>query len=303
MGLFSDIRTSRLSDTGARRFFVATAAAAWVGAIGAIIFFLIIGLMLARQQKPADVYKAIGDYNRAEFFAQNFLLVWLAGAPRDAEKLTKMASLPGQLTLNSDPFTVTAINAVDVSRTAAGKDTEWNFTLAVTLIPPSNGGNPTRLAYRVTTLERGSTFLGLTWPRPVNTTSTPLAVAPYYTKGLSLNSPLGKQVGLFLSAYYTQNDTGSLGRYVTSNFTDTAIAASPYTTVTPLDIKIADQDPDPANANPGDNIHAMVIAKASAAESTFNHISIPLRINLSPNRQWLIDGFEDPIHFGAVSDK
>ena len=63
---------------------------------------------------------------------------------------------------------------------------------------------------------------------------------------------------------------------------------------------LADGSPDPATSKPGDTIHVLATAKALSSTTTFNTIDAPLRLTLSTNRQWQVDGFDEPIHFGAV---
>src|SRR5258708_4291742 len=118
----------QLTASATRRLFFATAAAAWT-AIVAVISLTFLLIPIETSQRPVNVLTEINGYVGAEFFAHNFLLVWLAGSPREAEKLATMAAMPGQPQLNPDPFTVLDINAVPpVTRTNAGKETEWGLT-------------------------------------------------------------------------------------------------------------------------------------------------------------------------------
>ena len=157
----------QFTPTATRRLFFATAAAAWTALL--VVIALIVWLIrIESAQKPVDVMSEINAYVGAEFFARNFLLVWLGGSPHEAEKLATMTAMPGQPQLNADPFTVLDINAVPpVTRTAAGKETEWGLTLAATLISPGSGTNA-RNYFRVTFVEAGGTYKALMWPRPVN---------------------------------------------------------------------------------------------------------------------------------------
>ncbi len=296
MPLFS--RVALTSDVKRRSFF-ATAAAAWVALLGVVALTTV--LLVRTAPKPVDVLSEINDYVSAEFFARNFLLVWLAGGPTEAGKLVSMSAMSGQPEMNPDPVTVTDINAVPpISRTPAGKETEWAITLAATLIPPG-AGRAVRSFFRVTFLEAGGTFKALMWPRPVNDTSRAVQIAPFYTQGVGLTSPLGTAISNFMSAFYTSNNAGALGRFVSAEFTDDPIVNSPYTSVAVKTITAAKDSPDPATAQPGDTIHLIATAKAASSTTTFNTIDAPLRVTLGNNRQWLIDGFDEPVHFGAVT--
>ena len=91
-----------------------------------------------------------------------------------------------------------------------------------------------------------------------------------------------------------------MGLYVSSQFKDDPIANSPYTGIQISSNQAAEGSPDPASAKPGDTIHVLATAKAMSSTTTFNTIDAPLRLTLSPNRQWQVDGFDEPIHFGGV---
>jgi Conjugative transposon protein TcpC len=292
----------QLSTTATRRLFFATAAAAWT-AIVAVIALAVWLVHVQASQRPVNVLKEINDYVGAEFFARNFLLVWLAGGASEDEKLSMMVAKPGQPQLNPAPFTVFDINAVPpVTRVAAGKETEWGLTLAASLIEPGSQAS-SRHYYRVTFVEAGGTYKALMWPRPVNNPARAVQIDSYYTHGIDVNGPLGAQVGAFMAAFYTKDNSGSLGNFVSSEFSDTAVKGSPYTTVAVTSIAAASDTHDTASASPGTTVHVLVTAKASVSSDTFSLIDVPLKLTLGKNKQWLVDGFDEPVHFGAVAYK
>ncbi|WP_071288884.1 hypothetical protein [Mycolicibacterium llatzerense] len=310
------------TEKATRWGFISTIAVAWLS------FFLVLGLglltVLRHDQKPVDVYRDINRVAKAQFFAQNFFLVWAAGtgdasddksggdsqkakAGSDTQKLATMMAGTGAPTLNSNPFTVLYINTTDVQVTPAGGQTEWEWNVGATI---ARSGSTVRTYYLVTLIESGGGFKALQLPRPINPKDRNFTVAPHYTVGADTKSPLGTQVAGFMSAYYATDPTSdaskqprSLGTFVTSNFTDAAIAASPYTSVTVESISLAKSDVEVARAQPGDTVHALVTARAAASDSTFNTINAALKLTLSNNKMWLIDGFDGPIDFGAVSYK
>ncbi len=318
MPLFSKIP---LTSDIKRRGFFATAAAAW---IALALVLLVTAVMIFRPtQKPVDVLKEINAFVDAEFFARNFLLVWLAGGPAQAKQLVSMSAMTGQPEMNKDPFTVLDINTVPpVLRTPGGKETEWALTLGATLVPPGGSGTSMRSYFRVTFVEADGTYKALMWPRPVNITTRAVQIAPHYTQGIGLTTPLGTAVCNFMTAFYTSNkasgdsctssdpgtskDVGaaknaaSMGLYVSSQFTDSPIANSPYTGIQLTSIQAAGDSSDPASAKPGDTIHVLATAKALSSTTTFNTIDAPLRLTLSSNHQWQVDGFDEPIHYGDV---
>ncbi|PBA69068.1 conjugal transfer protein [Mycobacterium avium] len=280
--------------------FNATVAAAWT----ALVLTVMLGaaVLLHKDQRPIDVQREINKFTKSQFFAQNFFLVWAGGDPKDAEKLASMTALPGQPDLNPDPFTVLYINASDVKATPADAQTEWEWVLGATIVLP-NAGTSTRTYYKVTILESAGSFKALQWPRPVNDTARNFEVKPYYTIGTATTGPLGTTVSNFMKAYYTAGNAGVLGRFVTTNFTDTPIAASPYTSVDVKEIQLSKDSVDPSQAKPGDAVYARVTAKAADGEKTYNIIDATLKLTLSPNKQWLVDNFVSPLHFGNVSLK
>ncbi|GAB4987881.1 MULTISPECIES: conjugal transfer protein [Mycobacterium] len=292
----------QLTEPAIKWGFIATIAAAWL----ALLMTVVIGVgqvaLLHRVQQRIDVQREINHFTKSQFFAQNFFLVWAAGDAKDAEKLASMTALPGQPELNPNPFTVLYINPSDVKVTPAGDQTEWEWVFGATIVLPEAGAS-TRSYYKVTVVESGGSFKALQWPRPVNDTARNFEVKPYYTIGVDLKGPLGTTVANFMTAYYTANNAGVLGRFVTTNFTDTPIAASPYTSVEVKSIQLGKDSIDPSQAKPGDSVSALVTAKASASTTTFNTIDATLRLTLSNNKQWLVDGFVSPVHFGAVSYK
>ncbi|MEB3022936.1 MULTISPECIES: hypothetical protein [Mycolicibacter] len=294
--------TFELTESATKWGFITTGIAAWAALAGVVFLAVAMLVAIAKVQRPIDVQSAINSYTKSQFFAQNFLLTWAAGDPKDAEKLSSMTALPGQPELNSNPFTVLFLNPTDVRATPAGEQTEWEWKFGATVVLPQ-AGTSIRSYFRVTTLESGGTFKALKWPEPVNDTARNFSVAPYYTRGADIGGPLGKSVSDFMSAYYTANNPGVLGRFITTNFTDTPIAASPYTSIEVTSIQLANDSVDTSQAKPGATVSALVTARAAASTTTFNTVSTVLRLSLSKNNQWLVDGFESPMHFGAVSYK
>lgn len=303
--IMPSISQIELTDKTKRRVFFSTGLAAWVAILGVVLLAMAMTVIVAKWPKRTDVISEINQYVDASFWARDYLLLWLGGKPTQAAQLESMTILPGRPELNEDPLTVLDIrSAPGILRTPAadGKpEVEWAMTLAAVIVPPGSGGASVRTFYRVTFLQAGATFKALMYPRPVNATAQPVQIQPHYTTGVSLDGPVAKTVRDFMSAFYTTGNDGQLGRFVSGEFKEDPLAGSPYTTVEVTGIASGSDSADPAQAKPGDVMHILVTAKASSSTKTFNLINAPLRISLSPNKQWLVDGFDEPIRFGNVS--
>lgn len=271
----------------------------------AILLVLLLGafLIITRPEQPVDTFKALSAYQRAEYFARNFLLVWLAGSPRQVDIYKEMTSIDGKLELNPDPMTVTDINIMDVSRTTTDKpdEVEWAYTLAASTIPP--GATATRNFYRVTFVEKNGAFQVISLPRLTSKGITPIKVATVYGQHAALDGTLGKMLANFSKAFLVPGgDSGALGRYASEKFTEQPIKTSPYTSVKITAIQVAKDKP-VTDAKPGDSFDVLVTVKASISTTTFTTMQLPLKVSMTPNNQWLVDSITEPVDFGAVENR
>lgn len=314
-------RIEELKPETRRWGLLATVGAAWLALLLALGFGTHLEVHVARE-KTIDVMKVINEYEDAQHFAHNFVLVWAMGghnqAQDDTAKLAAMTSFADQVELSVDPYTALDINLVPpITRTedaGGGGEIEWGMTMAVTIIPPGRG-SATRLRVRVVFLDAGGTFKALLWPRPVNETARAVQIKSAYVRSVEMrsNDPknptkksvLGEKIDGFMRGYYQANNPGTLGSFTTQGFAvkDQPLVNSPYNAVEVTSIQATADSADPAKAQPGDKMHLRVTAKAMTSNETFSTIDVPLRVILSENKQWLVDGFEDPIHYGAVQYK
>lgn len=292
-----------LRETTLRRVVFSTAAAAWFAALSVVLIAGV--LVFQRPQRQEDPLAVINGYVDATTWAQDYLLLWLGGGPAEAKKLATMTALPTPVDLNKDPVTVLSIRPEPgILRTPAADgnpEIEWALTLSAVIIAPGSGGASVRTYYRLTFLQAGTVYKALLYPRPTNHTSQPVEIQSHYTVGVPLDGALASTVREFMTAFYITGNDGNLGRYVTTDFTDKPITKSAYTALEISSITAGTDSADAASANPGDTMHLLVTAKASASIDTFHWISAPLRVTLSPNRQWLVEGFDEPVRFGAVN--
>lgn len=292
----------QFKESTKRRAFIAHIVAVWAALLIAIAA-LLIGAFRSTPQ-PIDTQKEINNYSRVTFFGRNYLLVWLGGGEADSKKLAAM-SVGGNPQLNPDPVTVIDINTLTATPVPAGKETEWQLRFAATIITPGDNGSTYRGYYRLNVLQAGDTMKGLILGRPDNHREQPIEVKPHYVAGIGVTNPgpLAKNVQQFMTAYYSADQSGSLRLYVTEGFTDSAIAGTPYKAVEVTELKASQDSADPARAKVGDVVHVLVSAKAMMSEKTFHRLNVPLKLKFSPNNQWLVDGFDDPVDFGDVSYK
>ena len=269
----------------------------------AIVLVLLLGafLIATRPESPVNTYKALTEYSRAEYFARNYLLMWLAGSPRVEDRFAEMTSVADiKLSLNPDPMTVTDINVTDVLRTPAGPETEWSFTLAATTIPP--GSTMSRNFYYVTFVEHDGAFQAITLPRLTDSTVVPIKIATIYTQHAALDGTLGKMLANFVQAYIIPGASGSLGRYASESFNHSPIAGSPYTSVRITGIQVAG-DKQVSDAQPGNSFDVLVTVKTSVSTTTYTTQQLPLRVSMTPNNQWLVDAITSPVDFGEVTNR
>lgn len=292
----------QLDETTSRRVFFSTGIAAWFAAIAVLV--LAVAMIFQRPARPVDVIATINDYVDASTWARDYMLVWLGGDASQADKLASMTALPAARDLSTDPFTVLDVRIhTGILRTESvdGPEVEWAMTLSPVVVSPGTGGAAVRSYYRLTFLQAGSTYKALMYPRPVNSTSQPVQIQSHYSMGVDLGGPLASSVREFMTAFYAAGNDGALGRFVSPEFTEEPITGSLYNSIELTDIMAGAGSVEPANAEPGDTISVLANAKASASLDTYSLISAPLRLTLSPNRQWLVDGFDEPVRFGAVS--
>jgi hypothetical protein len=291
----------QLSEDGTRKAFIITMIAAWLG-----MFLGLAGCTVDALRKPpqaVDVQKEIGDYSAASFFTRNFILLYLGGGKQNAAALSQMTVIPGQPELPPDPYTVLDVNVIKPTKTPAGKETEWTFVVGATVIPPGTGSSQ-RNYFHVNLLQSADgSFKAMTWPRLIDYSPPSFEMASIYTGASAVNGPLGQMLQNFLSAFYQSGNEGQLGRFVTENFTAVPVSRSPFSSVELKAIQVSSKSVDPASATPGDRINILVTAKGSSSSTTWNIFQVALAVRLSDNEQWLVDGFDDVIDFGAVANK
>lgn len=292
----------QFKESTKRGAFFAHIAAVWVALLIAIT--ALVAVLLQPGPQLFDMQKEFNAYSRATWFGRNYLLVWLGGSEADSKKLAEM-SVGGTPKLNADPVTVIDINTLDATPIPAGKETEWQIKSAATIITPGDNGSTYRGYYELNVLQAGDTMKGLILGRPDNHKEVPIEVKPHYVVGIGVGNPgpLAKNVQQFMSAYYSADNGGSLGRFVTGSFTDSAIAGTPYKSIEVTELKASKDSADPSRAKPGDVVHVLVSATAFMSATTFHLLNVPLKMKFSPNKQWLVDGFDDPVDFGDVSYK
>lgn len=269
------------------------------GPVAVVVAVLTLVFVIAtKPPAPLNTYKALTQYTRAEYFARNFLLMWLAGGPPQEQRFKEMVSVDTKVGLAPDPLTVTDINVTDVSMTPAGPEREWAFTLVASLVPP--GGTASRNFFRLVFVEHDSAYQVITLPRLTTSGITPIRVASIYGQHAALDSVLGKVIANFSQAYLIPSNSSQMGRYASEKFTDKPVPNSPYTSVKVSDIQVAG-DTQPTEVKPGQGLDVLVTVKASISVTTFSMMQLPLHVTQTSNGQWLVDMFTEPVDFGEVT--
>lgn len=271
----------------------------------ALALVLLLGLAtfasFGKVPKPVDTYAAITETTRVQNFARNALLLWLGGTVTSEKPLLARSSAAQTISLSETPFEVRSIDPSDIERFPGTDAVQWRVTLSATLVAP---GSPTPQVNRfaVTVLDRDGDFQLLTWPYIVNIATTEFKVASRYTVPVDRTGPLGQSLDRFATAYLTSTGNAtSLGQYTSAEFSGAAIAGSPFTTAAIEEIRAMEGSVPLNTAKPGDRISVLVRVKASASLQTWSVMDFPLRMSLSANDVWLVDGFDSPVRWGNLT--
>ncbi|TQC45046.1 hypothetical protein EEB14_33955 [Rhodococcus sp. WS4] len=262
-------------------------------ALVAVVVVMVLAMMFSGNARIPNTTEDFTKLTRVQFFAQNFMTIWLTGTDKDVPAIKEMVSAPSALPdkWNPEPMEISDLNVADIKSTGGVAFTEWVVTVGATLIPPGTAV-PQRNYFAVTVIEKDGSFRALTMPRPVNITRAPVSVQTGYTNSVGSATPLGTSVTNFVAAFYTQNTSGSLGRYVSSDFDPVPIANSPYTSAEVLSIK-SREAVDMQNGTAGDTAELLVTIKSAMSLSTYNTIEVPMTVQRTDNGQWLVSSIED----------
>lgn len=262
-------------------------------ALVVVVALLAIGLLFNRGPEIPDTAAEFTRLTRIEFFSKNFMTLWLTATDKDASALKEMLSDPAVApsTWNSEPIAVADLNVVDMTPTSDGELTEWLVDIGVTVTAPGSTV-PQRAYFAVTVIEKAGGLRALTLPRPINIDRAAVDVTPDYKNIVGISTPIGSNVANFVDAFYTQNASGSLGRYVSGNFAANTIAHSPYSSSEVLEIK-SNSAVDAATADSGTTAALLVTIKAAISVTTFNTFTVPITVSRAENGQWLVDSIDD----------
>lgn len=267
----------------------------------ALVLMVMTLTALSQIPKPVNTYAAITDVTRVQNFAQNSLLLWLGGSTSSEKPLLARSSAAPSISLSAVPFEVRSIDPSDIVRFEGSDAVQWLATFAVTFVAPGAGTAQIN-RFSVTVLDHDGDFQLLTWPSIVNSESNAFRVASKYTVPVESRGELGESLRRFVTAYLTSTgESTSLGQYVSSSFSGTAISDSPYSSVEVVEIKAAAGGPPVANAEPGTQVSVLVRVKAIAAIETWSIMDLTLRVSLGSNNVWLVDGIDSPIGWGPIT--
>lgn len=290
----------RLKDSVLRRLMV-------LGILGVAVSLALNGFSLAqintmRQATPTirDIQSEVTLDSRAEFYALNYFQLWLTGTPRDKDALASFYSAIPLNDLNPDPVGAESLNIAEktLSLTDTG-NRMWTFVVGATVYSPGISV-PSRMFYEVSLVQEGESFSVVKLPEVVNFDRPAIAAGSAYT-AVPKSSPLHQLSVNFSIAFLTQNNSGTLGRYVTANFKDDPLKNSPYTAADVVGAYIEGKTGADAVA-PGDPTEAMFRVRVSSTQSTYVTMDIAVTVIKLDNGQWLVDSLSDPI-VGPVTKK
>ena len=261
----------------------------WVTAVAVIAIF---AMTIARPDPVvSDPAREFSTMQRVQFFATNFLSVWLTGTEQDAPTVKQMVSdtsvLPSKW--GTEPIEISDLNVADLGRASEGNKTEWWVTMGVTVVPPSTGV-PQRLYYLVTVIEQDQSLRALTMPRITEHVRPGVDLMPDVDSSVSVTSSLGIAVSEFVSAYFTAGD-GTLGRYVSADFSGGPVKGSPYTSADVLGIRskgVVDIDQHEVGAP----VRILASVRAGFSMTTFHTMDVPMTVQRTDNGTWLINSVD-----------
>lgn len=268
-----------------------------------VVMVMLMAAMLGRLPKPVDTFAAITDVTRVQNYARNSLLLWMGGSTSAQEPLMLRSSATQSIELSTVPFEVRSIDPSDIERWQGSDAVQWRATFAVTYVAPGSSSAQIN-RYAVTVLDNEGNYQMLMWPSIVNIDTQPFKVATKYTDPVDSSGALAQSVDRFVSAYLaSEQDSTSLGQYVSSKYVGSAIADSPYTSAEVQEIKASVGTGQTGNAKPGTTVHIMVEVKALASIQTWSIMQLALQMTLGSNNVWLVDGIDAPVGWGAISGR
>ena len=275
---------------------------------------LLIGALTMKIAKKPNAYKAANEYSRVSFYSKNFLTLWLTGGPNSTKQIKQMYD--GELPeIATNPASVQDLNVSNATMTplktkskkGSQPDKQWNVDIGAT-ISALGSQDTQRMFYRVSIYEHEGEFKVAKLPEPVNPTGAAFSYdqSQPFPGEVGLKSTAGVAVQNFVKAYYTKNDSGSLGRYVTSNF-DASDAREPmrstiYTGAEVTHIQSEKRD-GLDNAKKGAQENVLITVKLSTSASSFVYSQTYVTLEGTDNGQWLVDSVNTELPEGKLSQK
>lgn len=246
-------------------------------------------------------YVASNNHDRMSFFATNFLSLWLMGDESNKDQLEQMYA--GTIrNINTSPVQAERLNVADIAETTTGDMSparQWEVTIAANVSSPG-ASNVTRMFYTVTLHQHGNSFKAEKLPTPTNDPGESFTVTPRYQGTVDTGGAAGNAVNNFIAAFYTQNESGSLGRFVASSFDHDPLNNSVYTGAEVLNMETSRME-NLDSMGSGDTFDVMVTMKLSSTSSTFVTSQVYLTLEKTDNGQWLVADIIEGAPAGTVS--
>lgn len=293
-------RKFRIKESLLRKILVAGAISGFVSLGGVGLLYQQNSNLAARTPGIVSIQKEVTLDSRAQFYAQNFFQVWIAGTSANSATLDSFYNAIPLKDLNTTPATVSDINVAEktVSQTDSG-DRLWTFVFGATVQSPGST-SPERLYYSVDVVQKDDAFKIVKLPMAVNHTNTTISAQTAYPNRVSENTPLYQVAVNFSAAYLTSAGSSSFGRYVTATYDGDPLTNSPYTAADVRGVFLSQSAGSESTAEVGKPVDALIRVRASTSQATYVHMDLSVRVVKQENGQWLIDGLETP-KIGQVS--
>ena len=268
---------------------------------------MLLGLGVVKIAQREDPYEAANSYSRVEFYSKNFLTLWLTGDQSNVPQMREMYSgvIPE---VGTDPVQVNDLNVADAKMTKIPETEDRQWSVIVGSSVSALGASDTqRMFFRVTLRQHGDGLKAEKLPEPINNVKESFEVKPSFQGAVGKKSSAFIVVQNFVQEYYTQNDSGSLGRYVTNDFSSAGstkpVSPTVYTSSEVHSVQSKSMADNPDNVKAGERMQVLVTMKLSSTSSTFVYSQAVMDLQKTENGQWLVAGITGDVPPGAVTEK
>ncbi|MFE3261059.1 conjugal transfer protein [Nocardia sp. NPDC059091] len=181
---------------------------------------------------PSDssTISLIGRERLAEWFAREFIVVYLGASAGQQDKIAEFVGGTGQVVLPASARQVVDPTVVYATRSVSNGDIDvWTVTVSVRVAKRPGSTDDARQFYRVAVSVVGGRLRALSLPAVVEPPAHGSDLVLDYATSCTQGTPLAEVAGGFLQAMLT--GSGDITRYVTTDSGISALRPAPFTTV------------------------------------------------------------------------